>query len=75
MTKGELETIRNVIARLEKQNCGCTPGFTHEEAVTELNAKGYECPSRLYLDTWVIGALRALLPETRNVELARDLSR
>lgn len=76
MTKGEIETIRNIIARLKKPNCGCSNGIGLESIVAAANAKGIEAPSRLYLDTWVIGALECLLPgEGRDVDLAARLSR
>lgn len=63
MTKGEEETIRNIIARLKSPNAGCasdTPG---------------ENVSRVYIDTWLIGPLECLLPETRDVALAARMSR
>lgn len=75
MTKKELEVISNIIERLSAPNCGCHNGFETEKIVAEVNAKGIEAVSRLYLDTWVIPALRLLMPgEGRNVDLACRLS-
>ena len=75
MTKRELETIRNIVARLKKPNCGCSnsPGFA--PLVTDANAHGLEVASRLYLDTWVIPSLEMLLPESRDPALAVRMSR
>lgn len=75
MTKKEQEAIQNVIDRLSSQNCGCHNGMGTEKLVAEVNAKRIEAVSRLYLDSWVIPALRLLLPgEDRNVDLACRLS-
>lgn len=75
MNKTEIETIRNIIERLKRPNCGCAHGPGSEALVAACNGKGIEAPSRLYLDTWVIGALENLLPESRNIDLAARLSR
>lgn len=79
MTAGEIEVLRNVIARLKKPDCGCSVGYIHNEQAkamdlvrSELNA---EIVGRLYLNTWVIPALELLLPEKRNVKTAIVLSR
>ena len=70
MTKGELETIRNVVSHLKCGRDGadirCSP-----EIAEMLNDRRL----RIYLDTWVTGALECLLPEQRDVDLAVRLSR
>jgi hypothetical protein len=63
MTKGEQEVIRNVIEKLR----GGRAAPKAREALTG--------PARLYLETWVIGSLQLLLPESRDVSLARKMSR
>lgn len=76
MTKGEIETLQNIIARLKQPNCGCSGAFDSDREIVAANSKGLEAPSRLYLDTWIIGALELLLPgKSRNVDLAVRLSR
>lgn len=70
MTNGELEVIRNVISRLKAGRDGKTPRSSNE-VTAALN----ETSVRVWLDTWVIGSLECLLPETRNVELGRSLSK
>lgn len=75
ITRKEQETIQNIIDRLSSPNCGCHNGMGTGQLVAEANAKGIEAVSRLYLDSWVIPALRLLLPgEERNVDLAYRLS-
>lgn len=75
MTRKEQETIQNIIDRLSSSNCGCHNRMGTEKLVAEINAKGIEAVSRLYLDSWIIPALRLLLPgENRNVDLAHRLS-
>ena len=52
MTKTEIAALKALIARLESPRLGAAPGvleFDEEEA-------------RLYLQTWIIGPLRKLLP-------------
>lgn len=82
MTNQELDTIRNIIARLKKRDCGCSHSFIGPDnnselkaAVETLNAREIECVSRIYLDTWVIGALERLLPESHDPKTAVALSR
>jgi hypothetical protein len=76
MSQKEQETIQNIIDRLSLTNCGCHIGMGREKLVAEVNGKGIEAVSRLYLESWVILALRLLLPgEDRNVDLAWRLSR
>jgi hypothetical protein len=75
MTKAELNTIRNIIARLNKQNCGCSNAANADALVGLANAQNIQCVSRIYLDTWVVGALECLLPESRDPRLAESLSR
>lgn len=76
LTMREQEAIQNVIDRLSSPNCGCHNGLWTEKLVEEANAKGIEAVSRLYLESWVIPALKLLLPgESRNVDLACRLSR
>lgn len=75
MTRKEQEVISNIIERLSAPNCGCHNGFGTENIVAEANAKGIEAVSRLYLDSWVIPALRMLLPgKGRDIDLACRLS-
>lgn len=80
LTTHEEQTIRNLIDRLSLPNCGCHNPLGTEKLVEAVNnfADGsarLEVVSRLYLDTWVIPALRLLLPgEIRNPELASKLS-
>lgn len=86
MTNGEIETIRNIIARLKAENLGCSHGESAQARVDELNtyvtgdprtgSHRLEVASRLYLDTWVIPSLEMLLPgDGRDVDLARRMSR
>ena len=63
MTDGEIQTIRNVIAKLK--------GDAKQADYVRAALTG---PCKLYLDTWVIGALECLLPERRDVKLAVKLS-
>lgn len=75
MTRKEQEVVSNIIERLSAPNCGCHNRMGTETIVAEANAKGIEAVSRLYLESWVIPALRMLLPgEGRNVDLACRLS-
>jgi len=62
MTAGEIETIQNIIDRLKQPRLGAAEGYN-------------ENISRLYVDTWLIAPLEFLLPENRDVELARRMSR
>ena len=75
MTKTELQTIRNIIERLNAPNCGCSHGIGSNSIVQAANAKDIQCVSRIYLNTWVVGALTHLLPESRDPGLAERLSR
>lgn len=86
MTKTELETIRNIVARLKQENLGCHHGAGAKAQIDALNTRKVdgkpregseriECASRLYLDTWVIPSLEYLLPESRNPDLALRMSR
>jgi hypothetical protein len=75
LTKTETATIENVIARLKKPNCGCSNGPGTREVVFDANVMGIEAVSRLYLDTWIIGALELLVAEKRDPKLAERLSR
>jgi len=71
MTKQEERTIRNIIARLKKERCGCaSPTFDDEK-----QANGYEGVARIYVDTWLIGPLECLLPEQRDPKLAERMSK
>jgi hypothetical protein len=75
MTNKEQQTIRNIIYRLSLPNCGSGNRIGTEKLVAEANAAEIEAVSRLYLDSWVIPALRMLLPgEDRNVDLACRIS-
>jgi len=75
MTKQEIETIRNIVARLKQQNCGCANPVGAGPIVAEANALGLAVASRLYLNTGVIPSLEMLLPEQRNPDLAVRMSR
>lgn len=71
MTKGEIETIQNVIEKLKAGRGGgkvtCSP-----EIAEKLKSRDVS----IWLDTWVIGALECLLPgKDRDVDLAVKLSR
>lgn len=72
MTKSEIEVLRNVIARLK---CEPHANGEHREADCVRKALRGDAALALYLDSWVTPALEALLPESRNVKLAFDLSR
>jgi len=61
MTKAEERTIRNIITRLELPRLGAAEGSN-------------ENVSRIYVDTWLIAPLRALLPESRDPQLAVKMS-
>lgn len=74
LTKQEQTVIRNLLRRLKAPNCGCSHFGEAEATAAELNARGLEVPSRIYLDTWVIPGLEMLLPESRNVDLAERLT-
>jgi hypothetical protein len=67
MTKSEIETIRNIVARLKADRLGAAEGGDY---VLDLSHG-----ARLYVDTWLIAPLEMLLPETRNVDLAVRMSR
>lgn len=78
LTKTEAETIQNVINRLRCtpiQNFHSIPGNTQHRESDEVRA-ALTGPAKIYLDTWVIGALVRLLPgEKRDPDTARRLSR
>lgn len=66
MTKTEIETLKNVIARLSAKDKRCSREV--QEALSNPNL-------RIYLDSWVIPALELLLPgEKRDPKLAHALS-
>lgn len=78
MTKGELETIRNIVARLKEANIGCARDQNDNCTDTGSNTgkiHGRVSASRIYIDTWLIGPLELLLPEGRDVDLAVSMSR
>lgn len=85
MTKQEEQTIRNIIARLEKPNCGAAMSGTFNTDLGKLleiaeTLRGnvsheVEVVSRIYLDTWVLPPLKMLLPESHNPRLAKSMSR
>jgi len=86
MTKQEIETIRNIVARLKEKNLGCSHGAGIGKLVEALNTRSFdgkpregsdrvEAASRIYLDTWIIPSLEMLLPEQRNPDLAVRMSR
>ena len=70
MTQGEEQTIRNVIAQLR-----CVPRPDGSAREAEKVREALRGPAKIYLETWVIGALECLLPERRDVRRAQDLSR
>lgn len=81
MTQIEVAVLESIIARLESPNCGCqhhTPNpqiAAAVEAAAKVDQK-LELVSRAYLDSWVVPALRALLPgPERNPKLAYQLCR
>lgn len=80
MTNGEIQAIRNVIARLREEDCGCShaligpDGPELAEAIKTAHEHGCEVVGRGYLESWIIGALECLLPEARDVDLAVKLS-
>lgn len=65
MNKSEQEVIRNVIKRISGE-AGTTAEYV-QDRLTDPRV-------RLYLKTWVVGALECLLPESRDLELAKVLS-
>ena len=75
MNSKEIETIRNLIKRLQKPNLGCSNNLSTVSIVDSANSAGIECASRVYMDTWIIGALECLLPENLDVDTAISLSR
>jgi len=84
MTKTEQQVLRNIIARLNRPNCGCYNSDSVAGTVAIANDHGVECVARIYLDTWIIPALEYLLPgndpgnplnKVRDPDLARRLSR
>ena len=83
MTQAEVETIRNIIERLRKPDCGCSHGPGLADRLAALNPRGddttpamrIEAVSRVYIDTWLVVALECLLPESRDTKLAVRLSR
>ena len=74
MTKGEIETIRNIIARLKEPNLGCSNSPIHNFIVEPANSAKLQVVSDLYLQTWIIPSLEMLLPEARDVDLAVRMS-
>jgi hypothetical protein len=71
MTKGEIETITNIIQRLKAGRDGNEPSSI-PEITDALNDRSMS----IWLDTWVIGALECLVPgDGRDVDLAVRLSR
>lgn len=87
MTKTELRTIENIIARLREPNLGCCHASAMQHRVDALNTRDsdsklregsdrQEVASRIYVDTWIIGALECLLPgDGRDTALAERMSR
>jgi hypothetical protein len=64
MNQSEEIVIRKVIQRLSSDT----------NASFEIRQMLADRRLRSYLDTWVIGALQCLLPESRNLKLAVGLS-
>lgn len=76
MTKGEIETLKNIILRLQQPNLGCSHGPGRESLVLEANSQGLHVTSDVYLNTWIISSLEMLLPGPhRDVDLAVRMSR
>jgi hypothetical protein len=63
MTKKEERTIRNIIERLKQERLGAAEGYCE--------LKKFD---RIYIDTWLIGPLECLLPESRDTDLAQCMS-
>lgn len=61
MTKTEIATLRNVIARLKQPNCGCRNDLGAQELVTAANALGLHVCRR---STW-LGCLPRRTDNTR----------
>lgn len=86
MTKDEIATIENLIARLSEENCGCSPGpgtlkkidaagIRTKADPEKTTATEYAVVSRIYLNTWIIPSLQMLLPGSdRAPKLARSMS-
>jgi hypothetical protein len=77
MTQNEIRTIRNIIKRLQMADCGCSNSLVGEEvdkAIETLHEARIEAVSRIYIDTWLVGALECLLPESRDTATAVALS-
>lgn len=82
MTKAEEQTIRNIIARLQREHLGCSHGGGNAELdlLEERNKRTapfnrIECTARVYVDTWLIGPLACLLPGAgRDTKLAQSMS-
>ena len=75
MTKTEQQVIENVIKRLRCETHKLPDGTERQRESDEVRA-ALTGDAKLFLDTWVIGALELLLPgESRNPELALRLSR
>lgn len=70
MNKSEEQTIRNVIDALR-----CKPRPDGSAGEAEEVREALRGPARLYLETWVIGALECLLPEQRDLKLALAMSK
>lgn len=70
MTKTEVAAIRAVIKRLR-----CEPNGRGEPREADYVREALTGPARIYLDTWVTGALECLLPGPNyDPKLARDLA-
>jgi hypothetical protein len=65
MTKGEERVIRDIVRRLREERLGSAPGYVPE----------LERGARLYVETWLVGPLECLLPESRDVDLAVCMGR
>lgn len=75
LTKTEAKTIKNVIDRLRCEPVRWQDGTVHPGESDKVRAALTDPSVKLYLDTWVTGALALLLPgESRNPDLARQLS-
>ena len=64
MTKGEKQTIQNIIDRLKSDRIGAAEGYC------ELKDS-----DKIYIDTWLITPLELLISKKRDVDLAVRMSR
>lgn len=71
MTSAERDAIRGVLKKMKAPNLGSGHAFSDEALVARANERGLEAVSRLYLNTWVIPVLEALLDSPSPSRLRR----